>query len=98
MEDGLANLVADERELEDFKDSPAALNALFSIKEAIYKAVNPLDGIFLDFRDVSVDRRRGIAITNYGRRVNWRVALSSRVLAVAWIPKVEAEQRSLRTV
>jgi 4'-phosphopantetheinyl transferase EntD len=57
---------------------------LFCIKEAVYKAANPHDRIFLDFREVLVDLAAGSAITAYGRRLHWRLAQAPRVLAIAW--------------
>jgi len=57
---------------------------LFSIKEAVFKAVNPYDRVFLDFKDVVVDFSSRVATTSYGRRVSWRVITEHRVMAVAW--------------
>ena len=58
---------------------------LFAVKEAVYKAVHPLDGIFLDFPDVEVDLAAGIARTSYGRTVPVRVATGPHIVALAYL-------------
>jgi len=81
---GVARLVGSRNELR-------AVNlrwtdtTLFSIKEAVFKAVFPTDGIFLEFSDVMVDTSSHTAATRYGRTVYWRAHVSSRIVAVAWI-------------
>ena len=64
--------------------------ALFCVKEAVYKAVNPRDGVLMEFRDVTVDPSSLTATTCYGRTVCWRVRVTSRIVAVAWIPQHRA--------
>ena len=59
--------------------------ALFSIKEAVFKAVYPRDGIFLDFHDVTVAFGPRTATISYGRTVHWRILNSPRILAIAWL-------------
>ena len=87
LEPDLAELLGEPSEFDGFDETLAA-NALFSIKEAVYKAVHPLDGVFLDFKDVRVAVDERSAVTHYGRRVHWRLALAPRVLAVAWVEGV----------
>lgn len=81
---GIAAMVAQPSELMAFSDLPCGDKALFSIKEAVFKAVFPRDRIFLDFHDALVDRPSRTARTNYGRLVSWRVVTVPRVLALAW--------------
>ncbi len=77
-------MLGSRRELSDFATVPFGAKALFSIKEAVFKAVNPCDGIFLDFIDIRIDGAARTAITCYGRTVQWRVITVPHVLAIAW--------------
>lgn len=87
-----ANSLADEEfalistpfERLSFRPGSVETKALFSIKEAVFKATNPIDNILLAFHDVAVDRSTRSAKTSYGRTVSWRVILEPRVIAVAW--------------
>jgi len=78
--------VATERERAAY---PAALlesRLLFCVKEAVYKARNPLDGIVLEFHDVEVDLAAGLATVLGMHRVQVRVIAAPRVVALATIP------------
>src|SRR5205807_4882881 len=48
-------LIATPQELRKIVDDPLRGKLLFAAKEAVYKAVYPLDRIFLEFRDIEVD-------------------------------------------
>jgi 4'-phosphopantetheinyl transferase EntD len=61
---------------------------LFSAKEAVYKAVYPLDQTFLDFHDVEIDFANRKAKVRDGRVVELRWSLSTRLLALAFLPAV----------
>jgi 4'-phosphopantetheinyl transferase EntD len=80
----VASLVASNDELQSFSDIEFGAKAVFSIKEAVFKAVYPNDRIFLEFEDVLIDRRHAIAQTIYDTVVHWRMLTAPRVLAVAW--------------
>ena len=58
---------------------------LFSIKEAIYKAVYPLDGTFLDHHDVEVDLPAGTATVRKGRVVPFRYCVATHIMALAFV-------------
>ena len=58
---------------------------LFVIKEAVYKAVFPIDETFLDFDDIEVDLERGIARTTDGRLVPFKMTAGSHIVTLAWI-------------
>jgi 4'-phosphopantetheinyl transferase EntD len=58
---------------------------LFAIKEATYKATNPLDGAFLDFQDVIVDLRAKKAFIRNGRVVDFVVNVVPRIVALAYL-------------
>lgn len=76
-------LVATSRERQDTSGDPLGGRLLFTAKEAVYKAVHPLDGVFLEFHDIEVDLAARKAMTRTGRSVALRYCLSSRVVVVA---------------
>lgn len=84
LQPGICDIVSSRVEMSAFSDIPFGDKALFSIKEAVFKAAYPLDGRFLDFHEVAVARPARTAKTNYGRVVHWRVTTAPRVLAIAW--------------
>jgi 4'-phosphopantetheinyl transferase EntD len=78
-------LVARPQELRGIPDDPRRGKLLFAAKEAVYKAVYPLDRVFLEFRDIEVDLAGHKAATSTGRAVALRYCISSRVVVVALI-------------
>jgi len=58
---------------------------LFSAKEAVYKAVHPLDGVFLDFHDVEIDFDQGSARVAHQRVVELRYRVSSHIVTAAFL-------------
>jgi len=62
---------------------PCGGRLVFAVKEAVYKAVHPLDQTFLEYHDIDVDLERGQAITNSGRRVSFRAVRASHLVALA---------------
>lgn len=58
---------------------------LFVIKEAVYKALNPTDGIFLEFHDVEVDLDGRSCRTRHGRQTKITFATMPRMVAVCFI-------------
>jgi 4'-phosphopantetheinyl transferase EntD len=81
----IRNLVGQPEEWADFSNFALYDKALFSIKEAVFKAIYPRDGIFLDFHDVTVAFALRTATVSYGGTVHWRILNSPRVLAIAWL-------------
>jgi 4'-phosphopantetheinyl transferase EntD len=59
---------------------------LFAAKEAVYKAVYPLDHAFFDYQDIEIDLVAGKAVVCNGRVLNLRICMSSHIIAVAFIP------------
>ncbi|MDP9587690.1 UNVERIFIED_ORG: 4'-phosphopantetheinyl transferase EntD [Shinella zoogloeoides] len=57
--------------------------ALFSAKEAVYKAVHPLDGEILGYEHIRVDFARGRAITTTGHGMRLFFCLHPRVVVLA---------------
>jgi 4'-phosphopantetheinyl transferase EntD len=80
----LVDLIATPRERADLGDDARRARLLFAAKEAVYKAVYPLDQIFLDHHDVEVDFSRHQATTRFGRRVELRCCVSTHIVAVAF--------------
>jgi 4'-phosphopantetheinyl transferase EntD len=58
---------------------------LFAIKEAAYKATNPLDGTFLGFQDVTVDLRARKAYICNGRIVDFVITAVPRIVTLAYL-------------
>jgi 4'-phosphopantetheinyl transferase EntD len=56
---------------------------LFCIKEAVYKAVYPLDQKFLDHHDVEIDFADQKAYVCNGRIIDIRFSISSHIVALA---------------
>jgi len=78
-------LVATPHELRGIADDPLRGKLLFAAKEAVYKALYPLDRAFLEFRDIEVDLAGHKAVTHTGRAVALRYVVGSRVVVLALI-------------
>ncbi len=77
-------LVATSRELEKTAGDALRGRLLFAAKEAVYKAVYPLDRDFLEFQDIEVDIEANSAVTNSGRALALRYCMSSsRIVTLA---------------
>ena len=83
----LLGLIATPRERRAIADNPLRAKLLFAIKEAVYKAANPLDHGFLDFHDIEVDLAGRLATTRAGRTLVLRWSVFSHVLVVATVQK-----------
>ena len=78
-------LVATPRERRMIDDDPVKAKLLFAAKEAVYKAVYPLDRVFLEFGDIEIDLATGTATTCTGRTLTLRSCASSQIVAVALV-------------
>ena len=76
-------MVATPRELSAVARDPLQAKLLFAAKEAVYKAVHPLDQVFLEFHDIEADLGRREATTRTGRVLALRYIISPRILVVA---------------
>jgi 4'-phosphopantetheinyl transferase EntD len=76
-------LIGTPRELRAIADDPLGGKLLFAAKEAVYKAVHPLDGVFLEFHDIEVDLAGRKATTRTGRVLALRTCMSSHMVALA---------------
>jgi 4'-phosphopantetheinyl transferase EntD len=82
----LLDIVATATEREGIHDDPLRGRLLFSIKEAVYKAVYPLDRTFLDHHDVEVSLADGTATVRSGRVVRFRHCVAGHIVVLALIP------------
>jgi 4'-phosphopantetheinyl transferase EntD len=81
----LLEMVATPRERLAIAADPYRGRLIFAAKEAVYKAVNPLDQVFLDHHDVEVDLAGRTAVVRDGREVALRFAMASHLVALAFI-------------
>lgn len=88
LEPDLIDIVATERERAAITDAPLQSRLLFVIKEAVYKAVYPLDRTFLEHHDVEVDLPARTAAVRDGRIVPFRYGLSAHIAALAFVEAV----------
>jgi 4'-phosphopantetheinyl transferase EntD len=82
----LLELVATPQERLRLDDDPYQGRLLFVAKEAVYKAVYPLDQRFLDHHDVQIDFADRKAIVRNGRVVELRFCIAAHLLALAFLP------------
>ncbi len=82
----LLDIVTTAKERERIDDDPFRGRLLFSIKEAVYKAVYPLDRTFLDHHDVEVSLADGTAVVRNGRVLRFRHCVAGHIVALAFIP------------
>jgi 4'-phosphopantetheinyl transferase EntD len=80
----LVPLVATPTERQRYPDELCSSRAFFVVKEAVFKAVYPTDGVFLDFHDIEVDIDTGCARVGNGRVIAVTLATFPRVVAIAF--------------
>jgi 4'-phosphopantetheinyl transferase EntD len=86
----LLHLIATPREREAINHDSFHGRLLFVAKEAVYKAVYPLDHIFLDHHDIEVDFANQKATVRNGRIVDLRFCISTHLVTLAFLPAVHA--------
>jgi 4'-phosphopantetheinyl transferase EntD len=79
----MVELIATPQELRAIGGDPLKARLLFAAKEAVYKALNPLDRRFLEFPDIELDLATRTATTLSGRSVPINYCLSPRIVVVA---------------
>lgn len=82
----LVDLVATPKERTNLAADPFGGRTLFVAKEAVYKAVYPLDQTFLDYHDIEIDLVKRKAIICNGRVVDLRFGASAHLVGLAFIP------------
>jgi 4'-phosphopantetheinyl transferase EntD len=81
----LLDLVATPQEQAKIHLDPYRGRLLFAAKEAVYKAVYPLDQTFLDHHDVQINLATCCASVRNGRTVKFRFALAAHLLVLAFL-------------
>jgi 4'-phosphopantetheinyl transferase EntD len=81
----LLDLVATPQERAAIDYDPYRGRLLFAAKEAVYKAVYPLDRTFLDHHDVQIDLVRQCATVRNGRVVELRFCTAPHLFALAFV-------------
>jgi 4'-phosphopantetheinyl transferase EntD len=82
---GMLDMVATPQEQRGLGDDPYRERLLFAAKEAVYKAVYPLDRIFLDFHDIEVDLAARKAVIRNGREIELRYCMATHMVVLALI-------------
>jgi 4'-phosphopantetheinyl transferase EntD len=79
----ILDLVATAREKRNIAVDPCGGRLLFAAKEAVYKAVYPLDRMFLEYHDIEIDIPDRRALLPGGRAVLFRFCVSSHLVVLA---------------
>jgi 4'-phosphopantetheinyl transferase EntD len=79
-------LVATPQERAQIADDLVQGRLLFAAKEAVYKAVYPLDQTFLEHHDVQVSFADRKATVRNGRVVELRFGIAAHVVVLAFLP------------
>jgi 4'-phosphopantetheinyl transferase EntD len=82
----LLDLVATPQERAAIAEDPYQGRLLFAAKEAVYKAVYPLDRVFLDHHDVRVSLSQRRAVVRNGRTVQLMFSAGEHLVVVAFLP------------
>ena len=82
----LLDIIATPDERPGIGDDLICGRLLFAAKEAVYKAVYPLDRIFLEHHDVQIDFSKRRGTVRNGRTVELRFCISTHLVALAFLP------------
>ena len=82
----LLGIVTTPQERRRIRKDPYRGRLLFAAKEAVYKAVYPLDQTFLEHHDIHIDLADCKAIVSNGRAVELRFCAASHIVALAFVP------------
>jgi 4'-phosphopantetheinyl transferase EntD len=80
----LIPLVTTPNERQRYPEGLCSSRVFFVVKEAVFKAVYPTDGVFLDFQDVEVDIDSRFARVRNGRVIAIALTTYPRVVAIAF--------------
>ena len=81
----LSSLVTSRHDVPGQADPRLAARLFFAAKEAVYKAVHPLDRVILNHDDIVVDLDASRARTRAGRMLNLHWCVSPRIVVLATI-------------
>ncbi|RAI44661.1 hypothetical protein CH341_07890 [Rhodoplanes roseus] len=84
LPDDILDLVATVPERSGLAGDPLRGRVLFAAKEAVYKAMHPLDGVFLDFHDIVVDLVGRKAVVPSGKILDLAVCRAPRIVVLAF--------------
>ena len=82
----ICDLVLTKSERQGVHKIPHFGRLIFAVKEAVYKAVYPLDRTFLEYHDVEVSLSEGTAAVRTGRVVPFHHCVGDHIIALAFIP------------
>ena len=79
----LLEMIATESELKQINGDLVLARLLFCMKEAVYKATHPTDGVFLGHHDVEVSLESSVALTISGHSLRVYTIERPRLVALA---------------
>jgi 4'-phosphopantetheinyl transferase EntD len=83
LPEDLLETIATRSEQSEINGDLVLARLLFCMKEAVYKATNPLDGVFLEHHDVEVSLTSRVAVTSSGHRLKLYTIARPRLVALA---------------
>ena len=81
----LVDLVLSVAEQRETKADGVRRRLVFAAKEAVYKAIHPLDGTPLEYSDIEVRLAEASAVLRDGRRLRLVTSAGVRLVAIALI-------------
>jgi 4'-phosphopantetheinyl transferase EntD len=85
-------LLGTRAELAELRGDLVEARVLFCAKEAVYKALYPLDGVFLSYKDIQVD----LGVRRARTRTGWTLPIclhrSRHIVAIAALPQGASNQ------
>ena len=81
----LVDFVLTPPERRETSADPVAQRLVFAAKEAVYKAIHPLDGSALEYADITIRLFDGAATLRDGRRLRLFTLRAARLVAVALV-------------
>ena len=85
LPEDLLDVIATPGEREQLKGNLVSARLLFCMKEAVYKATHPIDGVFLEHHDVEVSLASSVALTSSGRCLRIYTMARPRLIALAFL-------------
>jgi len=79
----LLKTIATRSEMKQINGDLALARLIFCVKEAVYKATHPIDGVFLAHHDVEVSLASSVAVTRTGHRLRLHTIARPRLVALA---------------
>ena len=83
LPEDLLDMIATANERRELKGDLVSARLLFCMKEAVYKATHPIDGVFLEHHDVEVRLTDSVAFTKSGHSLLIHTMARPRLIALA---------------